>query len=164
MGKALNSKTLWKSIVSISLALFMILGLTPRMSLTARADGEHQINNTISDIVNLSITKDGTAVTSASSGDVITLSVVGTPTVGGNGWNYSDRNATRTLMIDGLAVSTAGNPGSVSLAQTGSSLTWTFTMPDEDVYVSFPILTANSSVSVDTGTAAFRSPRDTARG
>ncbi len=157
MGKALNSKTLWKSIVSISLALFMIIGLTPRMSLTARADGEHQINNTISDIVNLSITKDGTAVTSASSGDVITLSVVGTPTVGGNGWNYSDRNATRTLMIDGLAVSTAGNPGSVSLAQTGSSLTWTFTMPDEDVYVSFPILTANSSVSVDTGTAAFRS-------
>ena len=59
MGKALNSKTLWKSIVSTSLALFMILGLTPRMSLTARADGEHQINNTISDIVNLSITKDG---------------------------------------------------------------------------------------------------------
>lgn len=157
MGKALNSKTLWKSIVSTSLALFMILGLTPRMSLTARADGEHQINNTISDIVNLSITKDGTAVTSASSGDVITLSVVGTPSVGGSGsgWSSADRNPTRTLMIDGLAVT--GNSGSVSLTPSGSSLTWTFTMPDEDVYVSFPLLTADSTLSIDTGTAAFRS-------
>lgn len=143
-----------KRLLGVLVSASMVFSLVPGMATIA--DGEHQIINTISDVVELSITKEGNAITSASSGDVITLAVVGTPRAGGTGWTTNDRNVQRTITVDGLAVT--GNSGSsISVASTGGAMTWTFTMPDEDVYVSFPMLTAGSALSVDTGTAVFRS-------
>ena len=45
-----------KRIMGILLSIALVMGLIPSMSLTAYAEENHQIHNTISDIISLSIT------------------------------------------------------------------------------------------------------------
>lgn len=148
-----------KRIMGILLSIALVMGLIPSMSLTAYAEENHQIHNTISDIISLSITRNGTPVTEANSGDTITLTVNGSLTTGSNStFSRFDRN----IMIDGLAVSDTGG-NEVSL-QSAGSLSWTFTMPNSDVYITFPLLTAGSSIPVGAGQAVFRSGKSNGNG
>ena len=148
-----------KRIMGILLSIALVMGLIPSMSLTAYAKENHQIHNTISDIISLSITRNGTPVTEANSGDTITLTVNGSLTTGSNStFSRFDRN----IMIDGLAVSDTGG-NEVSL-QSAGSLSWTFTMPNSDVYITFPLLTADSSIPVGAGQAVFRSGKSNGNG
>ena len=72
-----------RRILGILLTLAMVIGLLPGMSVMAIADGPHHIYNEISAIIpGLSITKDGTTVTEAISGDMITLTISGQPVTG----------------------------------------------------------------------------------
>jgi hypothetical protein len=130
--------------------LSLLIGLMPGMAMVVKAEGSHAIHNTISNMISLSVTKDGSAVTEAESGDTILLTVNGTPTTAGVFQRFN-----RNIMVDGLAVSKADG-GTIELSPAGR-FAWTFTMPDADVYVSFPILTANENIPVGTGQAVFRS-------
>ncbi len=120
-------------------------------------DETHKINNTISNIVNLSITCNGNAVANASSGSLITLSINGVTSVGDSAWTSSDRHIEREVLIDGLAVWDSANNAVELTSVGGSSLTWTFTMPESDVFITFPQLTNTEKVTVPNGTAVFRS-------
>ncbi len=121
-------------------------------------DATYQINNTISNIVDLSITYNGNAVADASSGSLITLSINGVTSVGNSAnWTSSDRYVEREVLIDGLAVWDSEKNAVELNSVGGSSLTWTFTMPESDVFITFPQLTNTETVTVPNGTAVFRS-------
>lgn len=135
----------------------MVFSLIPGMMLFA--DTTHQINNTISDkIVTLSITSGGNEVTSAPSGATITVAVTSTATVGESTyWPSADRQIPRQVLVDGLAVWDSSNHEVTLTAVSGRSNAWTFTMPDSAVYITFPLLTTNETVTVPNNTAVFRS-------
>ncbi len=135
----------------------MVFSLIPGMMLFA--DTNYQINNTVADVISLSITKDGADVTSASSGSTITVSVNGTSFAGGDGWTASDRLVSpREILVDGLAVRKADGTSAATLTPvSGRSGTWTFTMPDSDVYITFPELNTSETITVPNNTAVFRS-------
>lgn len=139
----------------------MVFSLIPGMMLFA--DTMYQINNTVADVISLSITKDGADVTSASSGSTITVSVNGTSYAGGDGsgWTVSGgrgANIRREILVDGLAVRKADGTSAATLTPvSGRSGTWTFTMPDSDVYITFPELNTSETITVPNNTAVFRS-------
>jgi hypothetical protein len=134
----------------------MVFSLIPGMMLFA--DTTYRINNTVADVISLSITKDGADVTSASSGSTITVSVNGTSYAGGTGWTSNDRNVQREILVDGLAVRKADGTSAATLTPvSGRSGTWTFTMPDSDVYITFPELNTSETVTVPNNTSVFRS-------
>ena len=147
-----------KRFFSILLTLMLVLGLLPGMSVMAIADGPHHIYNEISAIIpGLSITKNGTTVTDASSGDTITLTISGQPVTGkiGTLFQQTDRSIeSRNIMVEGLQAYIA-NGTTITTNSTGSQ-TWSFTMPDGDVYVAFPPLTQGEAISINAGEAAFR--------
>lgn len=136
----------------------MVFSLIPGMMLFA--DTNYQINNTVADVISLSITKDGADVTSASSGSTITVSVNGTSYAGGDGWTVSGSGANRRreILVDGLAVRKADGTSAATLTPvSGRAGTWTFTMPDSDVYITFPELNTSETITVPNNTAVFRS-------
>ena len=147
-----------KRFFSILLTLMLVLGLLPGMSVMAIADGQHHIYNEISAIISgLSITKNGTTVTDASSGDTITLTISGQPVTGeiGTLFQKTDRViASRNIMVDGLQAYKAD--GTTITTNPQGSQTWSFTMPDGDVYVAFPPLTKDERISINAGEAVFR--------
>lgn len=143
-----KKRKLGRKLLSFLLTLAMVVGLMPGMSMTVHADGQFTIHNEIpSSLATV------TCASNANQGTNVSL------TVNTSGKTTNGRN--RQVKLDGIVVSKA-NGETVDVTWTTSSqteYTGSFTMPGEDVYITFPFLTDVTVFDISANTAVFRTKK-----